>query len=230
MPVAECQRKVYYRSHDNKPIGETDLHRDLMMYLIEALRDHYSLRPDAYVAGNNFLYYEEGRPSACVSPDCYVVFGVPKYQRDIYKVWEEGGRLPDVVIEVTSRKTKRHDLLVKFPRYERLGVRELYFFDPTGDYLKPRFQAYHLHDGAYVLANVAGMRAHSPALGLDLIPGGNNLRFYDPTGDYWLPTREELRGEIRQKDSLLAHERAARRAAEDEAQRLREELRRLRGE
>jgi Uma2 family endonuclease len=251
MPVAERQRKVYYRSHDNRPMGETDLHRDLMMYLIEALRDFYSARPDVYVAGNNFLYYEEGRPSACVSPDTYVVFGVSKHQRDIYKTWEEMGRLPDVVVEVTSRKTRRHDQQVKFPRYERLGIRELYFFDPTGDYLKPRFQGYHLHEGAYVRANVGGIRAHSPALGLDLIPAGTLLRLYDPANDYWLPTREELRGQIRQQESLLIHEREARAVeeqrrldeekrrqdeetrrleAEVEIERLRLELRRLRGE
>ena len=39
---------------------------------------HYvtGIRPDAHVAGNTFVYYEQGNPRRFVSPDCYAVFGV----------------------------------------------------------------------------------------------------------------------------------------------------------
>src|SRR5581483_5303214 len=84
------QRRVYYPTSDGKPMGETEKHRDLMIYCIEALKAYFADDPEGYVSGNNFLYYEEGNPKARVSPDCYVVFGVEKRQRDFYKVWEEG--------------------------------------------------------------------------------------------------------------------------------------------
>ena len=48
------------------------------------------------------LYYVEGNPSACVAPDVFVVKGVPKQERRIYKLWEEL-QPPTVVFEITSR-------------------------------------------------------------------------------------------------------------------------------
>ena len=53
--------------------------RDLMIYFVDGFTDSLSrTRPDVYVSGNNFVYYEEGDPKKRVSPDCYVVFGVPQ--------------------------------------------------------------------------------------------------------------------------------------------------------
>src|SRR5690242_11794024 len=91
-----------YPISDGKPMAESDKHADLMTYVKDALRAFFADRPEVYVSGNNFLYYEQGNPRAVVSPDCYVAFGVGMRQRDTYMVWKEGGKLPDVVIEITS--------------------------------------------------------------------------------------------------------------------------------
>src|SRR5437588_12354675 len=103
----ERPRRIYYPVRDGKPMAETDKHADLMIYYKEVLRARYKHDENVYVSGNNFVFYEEGNPKARVSPDVYVVFGVRKHQRDSYKVWEEGGRLPDVVFEFTAKKTQR---------------------------------------------------------------------------------------------------------------------------
>jgi hypothetical protein len=109
-PGATRPRKVVvYPSSDGKPMAETDQHRNLTVYVIEALKARYADRPDVYVSGDNFIFYQEGDPRKRVSPDAYVVFGVPMRERDSYKAWEEGGRLPDVVFEFTSRKTRHED-------------------------------------------------------------------------------------------------------------------------
>src|SRR5437588_1582654 len=100
------QRPVIYPSSDGKPMAETEYHVNLMTYFISALKTRYAHRDDVYVMGNNFIYYEEGNPKVRLSPDTYVVFGVPKRIRDSYKVWEEGGKFPDVVFEFTSKKTR----------------------------------------------------------------------------------------------------------------------------
>jgi hypothetical protein len=63
-------------------MAETEKHRDVMMYCIDALRNFYADRQDVQVSGNNFLYYEQGNIKKVVLPDCYVVFGVQKRQRD----------------------------------------------------------------------------------------------------------------------------------------------------
>src|SRR5690242_8713151 len=134
-------RPVYYPTSDGKPMAETRLHQDLIIYCLEALRYRYKDRPDVEIAGNNFIYFEQGNPKARVSPDCYVVFGVEKRLRDSYMVWREGGKLPSVVFEITSRKTQKEDVQKKRPLYEQaLKVPEYFQFDPTGDYLKPPLQ------------------------------------------------------------------------------------------
>jgi Uma2 family endonuclease len=168
-----------------------------------------------YVSGTNFLYYEEGNPRARICPDVYVVFGVPSHLRDCYMSWREGGKLPDVVLEFTSKKTRREDTYKKYPLYEQvLRVPEYFLFDPTGDYLKPRFQGYRLEGGEYVPLVLIDGRLHSERLGLDLVQQGDEMLLYDPARDKWLLT---LAGQVRR-----AH------AAEAEAARLREELEALR--
>jgi Uma2 family endonuclease len=162
-------------------MAESDLHRDQMVYLIEGLKAHFAGQPDVYVSGDNFIYYQEGNPRKCVSPDVYVVFGVPRRPRDTYMVWKEGGKLPDVVIEVTSKKTRREDVTRKGPLYEKqLRIPEYYVFDPTGDYLNPRLQAWRLVESGYVPAERTSSGYFSPLLGLFLVDDNGHLRLYEP--------------------------------------------------
>jgi Uma2 family endonuclease len=201
-------------------MAETDEHYEQMVYLIEALKLYFADRPDVYVAGNNFLYWEQGNPKAVISPGCYVVFGVEKKLRKTYLAWRENGILPTVVFEVTSRKTRRQDTHRKRPIYEGvLRVSEYYLFDPTGDYLKPRLQGFLLVDGAYVAMERVENRLHSDALGLDLVWQGRLLRLYDPEQGEFLPTIQEAvhRAEVEARRADAAEQENARLRAELEA-------------
>ena len=65
------------------------------------------------VLANMFLYYEEGDPRKVVCPDVFVTLNVPSNTiRRTFKVWEEG-KAPDLVIEITSKKTRKEDLQKK---------------------------------------------------------------------------------------------------------------------
>lgn len=44
-----------------------------------------------YVAGDNFFYHEEGNPRAVISPDVYVVRGVPKHLRRMSSCGRKAG-------------------------------------------------------------------------------------------------------------------------------------------
>ncbi len=199
-------------------MAETDKHRRLMSYVIDALGIYYAARPDVYVSGNNFVFWEEGNPKARISPDGYVVFGVPRHDRDSYMAWKEGGRLPAVVFEFTSRKTQQEDTDTKLPLYEQvLQTPEYFLFDPTGDYLKPRLQGYRLVEGRYVQLEIVNDCLHSEQLGLDLTQQGETLRLYDPVEQEFLPTIQEQARKAEQ-------EAAGREAAEAENARLRAEL------
>lgn len=59
----------------------------------------------------------------------FVVFGVPKRQRRVYKLWEEGAR-PAFVLELSSRGTWVEDAGNKKALCARFGVQEYFLFDP----------------------------------------------------------------------------------------------------
>jgi Uma2 family endonuclease len=129
MSAFPLQRDIEYPESDGQPMAETDLHRDEMIELILALTRRYQDVPDVYVSGNLFLYYVQGDPRAVVAPDVFLVRGVPKRKRRIYKLWEEG-RVPSLVIELTSDNTQDEDIDRKKSLYQRLGVEEYFLHDP----------------------------------------------------------------------------------------------------
>jgi Uma2 family endonuclease len=224
---------VDYPTSDGRPMGETDLHRQDMMDVIAALEDWFADDPNVYVSGDLLLFYEEGNRRKHVAPDAFVVLGVPKRPpRDYYLLWKEG-KAPDVVIEITSRTTRREDQTKKLVLYrDVLQVPEYFQFDPTEDYLKPPMQGFRLVLGRYEpIAPVMG-RLPSEWLGLHLEREGAELRLYDPVSRRRLSTRKESLIEARVA-ALRAAEReaeAARRAAEVEVEnaRLRRENAELR--
>lgn len=187
-------RAVEYPERDGKPMAESDDHRDeTQHYGIDVLEDRYEDEPMVYVSGNNFVYYTEGSPGDCVSPDVYVVKGAPAGRRRVFKAWEEGGRLPCFVLEITSRSTRRDDLGEKMTKYrDELGVPEYFLFDPHGEWIPERLRGFVLKDGTYhpIEPNSAG-RLVSHELGLELGVQDGHLRFYLPGTSEPLPTRME---------------------------------------
>ncbi len=207
--------EVFYPDSDGQPMAESDLHRDLMIYAIEALDTHFRDRDDVYVSGNMFVYYERGNPESVVAPDVFVVIGAPRHKRRSYRMWEEP-KGPDFIMEVTSAATRARDEGAKRGIYAYLQVPEYFQLDPTGDYLDPPLQGQRLRGRNYQQVPPKTLPdgtlvAASEVLGLELrlTPGNAELRFYDPAIGRTLKSRAE---------------------AEDEIERLRAELARLRGE
>ena len=89
---------VEYPESDGEPMGETGFHVALMVYVIGMLRAFFHHRSDAYVGGNMFLYYHEGDPRQCVSPDA---FHVPKYARTALSM-RSGATSPTTAMVVSS--------------------------------------------------------------------------------------------------------------------------------
>ncbi len=192
MAVAAISRPlVFYPETDGQPMAESDKHRKLMHAVISALESFFSGALDVYVTGNLLLYYVEGDARKSVAPDVFVAFGVPKRDRRVYKLWEEG-KGPDVVIEITSDSTQDDDLGRKFRLYEQtLRVPEYFLYDPTEDYLHPPLQGYRLRQGKYAPCETVEGRLHSETLNLDLAVRDGQLRLFDPQRSQWLLTPEE---------------------------------------
>ncbi len=220
------QPPVHYPESDGKPMAETDTHIDLLIYLREALSDYFRDDPDVYIAGNLFVYYEAGDPTQVVAPDVFVVRGVPKHDRRVYKVWEEG-EAPDVVFELTSQSTRKEDLGPKKGIYEMLGVGEYFIFDPFADYLEPRLIGFRLAEWGYRrIEDEAPLT--SQVSGLELHVEGETLRLVDPTTGEKLLTPLEAQEALRQMQAAYHQAEEARRKAEQEIEQLRAELERLR--
>jgi Uma2 family endonuclease len=204
LPLAELEAEqgaVVYPESDGPPVGETDLHIGALFDLRFMLRDWLRDVPDTYVGTGLFIYYVEGDPSQVFCPDVFVAFGVDGAPRRTYKLWEEG-RAPTVVIEVTSRRTWLEDEGNKKVLCERLGVGEYFLYDPEGAYLEPPLQGYELVDGAYVrLEPDESGRLRSAALGLTLEREAGRLALRSATtGQPVLPPEaevERLRAELR---------------------------------
>ena len=223
---ARPETEVQYPTRDGRPMGETDLHRRDMMDLIATLQARFAADPRAYVSGNLLLFYEQGNNRRHVSPDVFVVFGVPKLPlRDNYLLWREG-KGPDVVIEITSKTTRTEDKTKKLALYrDVLRVPEYFQFDPTEDYLKPPMQGHRLVEGRYdPIAPVDG-RLPSAGLGLHLERDGGELRLFDPATGRRLLTPQEAADEAGRRE---AEERARAERAEAENERLRREIEALR--
>ncbi len=194
---------------------QNDLLRELILLAMEEQG-----RPDFYVGGNMFVYYSveqardvaSGRPYFR-GPDVFWVDGIKdRRQRVCWLSWEEGGRLPDVILEMLSPSTASNDRNEKKDIYERIfHTSEYFLYEPyTG-----KLEGFRLAGQAYrrMLPNGQG-RLWSERLGvfLGLWHGVVDRREYDwvrlfrPDGSL-VPTREE-RAEAAQERADAAQERA----------------------
>ncbi len=207
-------------------MAETDAHRDLMTDSIETLKHYYRNENDVYVSGNLFMYYVEGDPRKCVSPDVFVVFGVEKKRRRTYLTWEEG-RTPDFVLEAASPKTFLNDMKEKKDLYASvLAVQEYYIYDPLGQ-IVPSFIGFRLIDGAYQEIDFVHNRLPSAVLGLELGERDGDLRLYNPDTSQWLQTPSERAEDAEARAQLETN---ARQNAEAELAEALAEIERLRAE
>lgn len=110
---------------------ETARHRAQMNLLIETLGDHWAGRDDFYVGGNMFVYFSQLHAKSFRGPDVFVVLDTTKKPREKWEAWEEGGKLPDVVIELLSDSTREIDRGEKLRIYERVWKVATYvLYDP----------------------------------------------------------------------------------------------------
>jgi Uma2 family endonuclease len=245
-PRSKTVRRVDYPTSDGKPMAETELHWQVMVDVVEPMRDYFAADPMVHVGGNLLLFYEEGNRRKHISPDAFMVRGIPKFPlRDYYLLWEEG-KPPDVVIEITSKTTRREDQTKKRVLYrDVLKIPEYFQFDPTEDYLDPSLQGVRRIGDDYVTIVAVNGRLPSDVLGLHLERSGQELKLWDPARGSWLLSpreraeqereraeQERQRAEQERQRAEAAEQQAAmeRQTAEAAQRRLEEEIQRLRKE
>jgi hypothetical protein len=245
---------VVYPVTDN--VGESGLQNFILRNLIALLEDYFKTngRP-VLVGGDQFFYYKQYDNRSVVAPDVYLIDDEVTPQRKVlsWKVWERGGKVPTLALEIVSsdfRKDYRREIV---DRYQQLGVRELIRYDPEPD-RDTRFPLSHwIRDPAGLLVPqpTPPDRVRSacfdfwfvpqPDQSLTLATGPNGSIPWSTAAERETAAAREAEKAAREaaeaertarqaeKAAREAAE-AAREAAEAEVQRLRAELARLRGD
>ncbi|WP_058867961.1 Uma2 family endonuclease [Chloracidobacterium thermophilum] len=240
---------------DGVPL-ESVWHRLQINLLDDCLHQHWRGRTDFFASGNMFVYYslQQVKKMDYKGPDFFVVKDVDgSFIRGAWVAWEEGGRLPDVIIELLSPSTQAADLGSKKQLYERVFRTAEYFcYGPDPTFGKaPTLQGWELVCGRYeAIEPDARGWLWSNQLGAWLGEWEGQyhemqnrwLRLYDSTGQL-IPTRaeaaeaeaeraqaeaERARLEARQARDEAEAERARAEAAEARAAALTAEMERLR--
>ncbi|MDZ7361950.1 MAG: Uma2 family endonuclease [candidate division KSB1 bacterium] len=194
-------------------MAETDRHRDLMIALLHALKEYFRKTLRVYVSGNIFVYYrDENGGLQPVSPDIFVVRGVAKKERRVYKI-EDEGKAPEVVIELISRATTVEDYVTKRHIYARLGVKEYFIFDPYREVQPSALAGFRLENNDYVPMTAArhngSLHLRSKILGLELRVEKGQLRLYDQKTGKRLRTPEETEANLKAAEAEIARLRKA---------------------
>ena len=173
-----------------EPPWETELHLRQILLLIQMLEYLWQDRQDFYAFGNLTIYYspEQVKSNTFRSPDFFVVLNTDRKPRKSWVVWEEGGKYPNVIIELLSPSTASVDRTTKKKIYQDIfRTPEYFWFSP--DTLE--FKGFHLLNGEYetLQPNQQG-RLWSKQLQLFLGIYEQKLRFFTVEGEL-VPTPEE---------------------------------------
>jgi Uma2 family endonuclease len=198
-----------------EPPLETDFHREQVDLLIRLLKGWWRDREDVYISGNLTIYYNQQQLKSrdFRGPDFFVVLGTEKKERKSWVVWAEGGKYPNLIVEILSEKTAKVDKGLKKQLYQdTFRTPEYFWFDP----ITLELQGFHLVNGTYqAISPTENHLLWSEQLALYLGVSDSKLRFFTPE-EQLIPSAEE-RAEAAER--ALSQEKAK---AERLAARLRE--------
>ena len=208
---------------DPEPMPDGMQQNPYILHVMQILIDVLADRPNVFVDMNTIVYYDPTNGNRRFQPDVYVAFDVDKdaiRERNGYVIWE-AGKPPDFAMEVASESTARHDIGRKRDLYARLGIREYWRFDASGDYYGHRLAGEYLdRSGVYQpfpIHNAGNnlLWGYSPLLRLNLRWDDGWLDLQDPdTGAILLDRRGvrlEWEAAERERDAAVQEREAAQR-------------------
>ena len=216
--------------YSDEPPLESDLHRDQIDLLIRLLKDLWRDRQDFYASGNLTIYYspKQLKSEYFRGPDFFVVLNAENRPRKSWAVWEEGGKYPNVIIELLSDSTAKTDRGLKKEIYQDIFRTPDYFwFDPQ----TLELQGFHLLDGTYqpILPTEQDW-LWSEQLGLYLGIYHQQLRFFTADGELVPAPEERADAERQRADTERQRADTERQRAEAEHQRAEAERQRAEAE
>ncbi|MBE9246006.1 Uma2 family endonuclease [Microcystis aeruginosa LEGE 00239] len=200
----------------DEPPLESDLHLQQITILIGCLERLWQQRTNYYASGNLTIYYNEEqlKKRDFCGPDFFVVLDTEKRPRKSWVVWGEGGKYPNVIVEILSPSTANIDRNKKKNLYQNTFRTPNYFwFDPESLEL----QGFRLIAGQYqaIAANENGY-LWSEQLELYLGIFDRKLRYFTVDGQL-VRTPQEAELEQRQAKEQIFLEKEQERKAKEQA-------------
>ncbi|AFY32402.1 Uma2 family endonuclease [Calothrix sp. PCC 7507] len=204
----------------DEPPLESNLHLRQILILIQCLEWAWQNKDDYFATGNLTIYYSPNQKKSedFRGPDFFVVLGTTHNQeRRSWVVWQEGGKYPNVIIEILSDSTAKIDRGEKKEIYQDVFRTPDYFwFDP--DSLE--FQGFTLIRGTYepITPSEQGW-LWSQQLGLYLGIHQRQLRYFTSDGELVLTPEEAATQAQQQAEQERQRAEQERQRAEQEKQR-----------
>ncbi len=211
--MADLMPNATYLESD-EPEMESSLHYAQLALLVACLEWLWRERNDFFIGANLTVYFsrEQLRTRDFRGPDFFVVKDTEKRDRRSWVTWEEGGKYPDIIIELLSDSTARVDRNLKKDLYQdRFRTPEYFWFSPE----TMEFQGYRLVNQRYeaIAPNDSGQR-YSQVLELFLGIHEGQLRYFLENGELVPTLPEATAAAIAQAQTAQAQAEAANAQAE----------------
>ncbi|MGI0482169.1 Uma2 family endonuclease, partial [Geminocystis sp. CENA526] len=188
----------------DEPPLETYQHLQQIIILLKSLQWLWQDKSDYFCAGNLTIYYSPNQKKSEYfrGPDFFVVLDTTNDEtRKSWVVWEEGGKYPNVIVEILSDSTAKFDRDGKKAIYQDIFRTPDYFwFDP----FTLEFQGFTLISGKYqaITPNEQGW-LYSEQLELYLGLHEGKLRYFTPDGELVATPEESAIKEKQEKELAL---------------------------
>ncbi|MCZ8191994.1 MAG: Uma2 family endonuclease [Microcystis sp. LE19-338.1B] len=200
-----CADEVKFPPRDiwsEEPPLESYAHLQQILILLQCLEWLWQDRNDYFAAANLTIYYSPNQKKSedFRGPDFFVVLGTERrLDRKSWVVWGEGGKYPDVIVEILSPSTAKIDRGQKKQIYQDIFRTPDYFwFDPE----TLEFQGFRLMEGQYQAIEPTDRGwLWSDRLGLFLGIYQQQLRYFNREGEL-IPTPAEVAKQERQEKVL----------------------------
>jgi Uma2 family endonuclease len=203
----------------DEPEMESTQHYQQLALLVSHLEWYWRDRDDFFIGANLTVYYtlEQLQVRRFRGPDFFLVREVARTPRASWVVWQEGGRYPDLIIELLSDATADVDRTDKKYLYQTIfHTPEYFWFSPiTGE-----FAGFRLTSRWYeaIPADERGWR-WSEVLELFLGVADGQLRYFEADGTLVLGPAEAALRERRRAEQAESQAEQERQRAEQERQR-----------
>ena len=200
-----CADEVKFPPGDiwsEEPPLESYAHLQQILILLQCLEWLWQDRNDYFAAANLSIYYSPNQKKSedFRGPDFFVVLGTERrLDRKSWVVWGEGGKYPDVIVEILSPSTAKVDRGQKKQIYQDIFRTPDYFwFDPE----TLELQGFRLMEGQYQAIEPTDRGwLWSDRLGLFLGIYQQQLRYFNREGEL-IPTPAEVAKQERQEKVL----------------------------